>query len=142
MLIPLLMDVLHLVAEMPNLPDSFSTAIITVMHSKNKDPLQCSTYRPISLLNADYKSISKVMANRLGQYLPNLIQHRSNRIWKRSSTNRLCRLFNVIHMASVGSDPSIAVSLDAEKAFERLEWPYLFKIRAKFNFRPWVWRMG
>jgi hypothetical protein len=36
LLIPLLMNVLNLVAEMPNLPDSFSTAIITVMNKKIK----------------------------------------------------------------------------------------------------------
>lgn len=39
-------------------PDSFSTAIITVIHQKNKDPLKCSSYQPISLLNTDYKIIS------------------------------------------------------------------------------------
>lgn len=115
-----------------------STAIITVIHKKNKGPLTCSSYQPVSLLNSDYKIISKAMAIRLGQYLPALINtDQTGFVLKRSSTNNLHRLFNVIHMANTSTDPSIAVSLDAEKAFDRLERPYLFQVLSRFNFGTW-----
>lgn len=135
LLIPLIKDVLDLASRTQTLPESFSTAIITVIHKKNKDPLKCASYRPISLLNTDYKLISKVLANRLGQYLPQLINpDQSGFILKRSSSNNLCRLFNIIHLAKSKTEPSIAVALDAEKAFDRLEWPFLFKVLAKYGF--------
>lgn len=73
LLLPLLMDVINLASKTQNLPDSFSTAIITVIHKKKKGPLKCSSFRPISLLNADYKLISKALANRLSKFLPKLI---------------------------------------------------------------------
>ena len=135
LLLPLLMDVINLASATQTLPDSFSIAIITVIHKKNRDPLKCSSYRPISLLNTDYKLISKAMANRIGHYLPQLINaDQCGFISKRSSANNLCRLFNIIHLAKSEMEPSIAVALDAEKAFDRLEWPFLFKVLAKFGF--------
>ena len=42
-------------------------------------------------------------------------------ISKRSSANNLCRLFNIINLTKSETDPSEAVALDGEKAFDRLE---------------------
>lgn len=109
LLIPLLMDVINLASKTQSLPHSFSMAIITVIHKKNKDPLKCSSFRSISLLNADYKLISKAIAYRLSEFLPKLINRdQVGFIQKRSSANNMCRLFNVIHMATSSTEPSIA----------------------------------
>lgn len=140
------MDVINLASKTQSLPDSFSMAIITVIHKKNKDPLKCSTFRPISLLNADYKLISKALANRLRKFLPKLINlDQVGFIQKRSSASNMCRLLNVIHRATSNPEPSIAVTLDAEKAFGRLEWPNLLKVLSKFGFGSyfinWVRRL-
>lgn len=135
------MDVINLASKTQSLPESM--AIITVLHKKNKDPLKCSSFRPISLLNADYKLISKALANRLSKFLPKLINlDQVGFIQKRSSASNMCRLLNVIHMASSNTEPSIAVTLDAEKTFDMHELPYLFKVLSKFgfgsNFINWV----
>ncbi len=43
---------------------------------------------------------------------------------------------NIIYSAKQMDSPVIALSLDAEKAFDRVEWPYLIAILHKMNFGP------
>lgn len=47
------------------LPHSLNQACISLLLKKGKDPLSCGSYRPISLLNADFKILSKLLARRL-----------------------------------------------------------------------------
>ena len=48
--------------------------IIRLIPKKTKDPLHVHNWRPIMLLNVDYKIISKLLALRLATILPDLIR--------------------------------------------------------------------
>ena len=56
-----------------HLPETLNQAFICLLHKKGKDPLCCQSYRPISLLNLDYKILAKTLARRLENVLPDLV---------------------------------------------------------------------
>ena len=49
-------------------------AVITLIDKKDKDRAILKNWRPISLLNVDYKILSKALSMRLIKNLPNIIQ--------------------------------------------------------------------
>ena len=51
---------------------SFKQAYITLIYNKS-DPTDMRNYRPISLLNVDYKIVSKVYTNRISAVLSELL---------------------------------------------------------------------
>lgn len=70
---PRLLIVFRDALERGRMPESMQTAVITLIHKKGKNPQQCGSYRPVSLINVDAKILAKVLATRLEAHLPRLI---------------------------------------------------------------------
>lgn len=99
-----------------------------MIQKKDRDPQQCGNYRPISLINVDAKLLSKILASRLEVFLPKFIHpDQVGFIKNRTSSGNLRRLLHLMWQAGNEEDITVAFSLDAEKAIDRVEWVYLFQ---------------
>ncbi|KAM9312112.1 complement C3-like [Gastrophryne carolinensis] len=111
------------------LPTEALEAHVTVIHKAGKDPLSCKSYRPISLLNVDLKLFTKILANRLAIYLPNLIDgDQCGFIPGREARDNTIRTLNLIHRSRTDNSPMMLLSTDAEKAFDRVDWNFVFEV--------------
>lgn len=132
----LLLRVFNKSFEQLKLPESMYIANITVILKKDKNPELCSSYRPISLLGVDMKILSKVLTHRLEQVVTHIVgADQTGFIRGRISSNNTRRLINIIHFLNHHQLPGAMVSMDAEKAFDRIELEYLFDVLKRFGFK-------
>uniref|UniRef100_A0A3P9C5G3 Reverse transcriptase domain-containing protein n=1 Tax=Maylandia zebra TaxID=106582 RepID=A0A3P9C5G3_9CICH len=97
----------------------------------------------MNLLGADNKILSKILALRLEKVMCSIVHaDQTGFIKGRNSYNNTRRLFNIIHFLNFHQIPGVVVSMDAEKAFDRIEWEYMFEIMRRFgfgkNFLGWI----
>lgn len=62
-------------AETATLPQDMLKAYIVTLPKPGKEPTTPANFRPISLLNSDIKIYAKLLAKRLTDIIPNIIQH-------------------------------------------------------------------
>ena len=89
----------------------------------------------MSLLNRDYKILTKLLANRLQKVLPLLIKDDQTGCLKgRFIGENIRKIIDIFENTSSLADPGLAVFLDFEKAFDTVSWQFLKKTLKNFNF--------
>jgi exonuclease III len=131
---PLLLEVVNTSLQQEQLPTSMLNGIITLIPKKG-DLTQLANWRPITLLNTDYKLITRSLAKRLTTVLPKLITtDQSYCIPNRSIHTNLHLIRDSIDYANQRNLPLAVISLDQASAYDRVEHPYIFHVLEKFGF--------
>ena len=89
-------------------------------------------WRPISLSNCDIKILTKAFAERLRVVLPHIIDVDQTGCVKGRKIGHSIRLINDV-FDELDSEGCI-LSTDKEKAFDRVEWRWLFYVLKKYGF--------
>lgn len=97
-------------------------------------------YRPISVVNLIPKLISKLLANRLAKFLPDLIStFQTGFVRGRQITENFNATRELIqHISTVGT-PAVLAKHDFSKVFDSVEWPFLLAILKAREFpERWI----
>ena len=108
---------------------------ITLICKNDNIPYLCKNYRPISLLNVDYKIITKILSTRLRVFLPSLIhQDQTCSVKGRSIQDNCHYLRDIMNSINEDNTQGLVLSLDQEKAFDRVDHSYLHNILKMYGF--------
>ena len=108
----------------------------TLLYTKGERE-DISNWRPISLLNVDYKIIAKILAERLKSVLPNIIYPDQNGYANGRNILEANRLLqDIIEYSEQEKINSSIIFLDYQNAFDRVEWGWALKCLNSFNFGP------
>jgi len=112
----------------------FSIGWMCPIYKKN-DRNEISNYRPITILNSDYKILTKVLALRLAKVAPSLL-HKSQAgfVPGRSIAEQTKLIEVMIDYAEASEQNGLIVALDQEKAYDKIAHDYLWKVLATFGF--------
>lgn len=110
-------------------------AVINLIPKKDKDLRHLKNWRPVSLLNTDYKILTKTLSNRLQQVISKLIHSdQVGYIHGRFIGENIRTISNLMTYTSLNKIPSLIALVDFEKAFDTIEWSFLFESLQRYNF--------
>ena len=114
---------------------------------KTPFPDEVIHFRPISLCNVIYKTISKILVKKLKPFMDSLISPFQNAFKKgRSISNNILiahEIMDILRKKKGRNDSFGALKIDMKKAYDRVSWNFLRVVLTAKNFsRQWInWLM-
>lgn len=134
---PLLLKAYHCALQTGTMAPSWNDATIVVIHKESKDPTNCQSYRPISLLNTDLRILTTILAKRVSKIITQVINpDQTGFIAGRHYGDNVRRLLNLMSLYKTKQEETMILSLDAQKAFDRVSWQSLGHTLERFKFGP------
>ena len=111
--------------------------VIKLLPKKSKNPHFVRNLRPITLLNIDYKLVTKALATRLRDVLDDRILNDQNAFIKRRYIgSNIIDLYSIIAAAEENDEDAMLILLDIEKAFDTINWEFINQVLKSLGFPP------
>ena len=121
--------------ERKEMSNSQRQGVITLIEKTGRDRSYLENWRPISLTNVDAKIASKVIATRIVKILPEIIHsNQTGYVSGRYIGEAARSILDVMEYTKTVNIPGILLFIDFEKAFDSLEWNFMFKCLETFGF--------
>ena len=112
------------------------TAVLKCLPKKG-DLTKITNWCPVSLLNTDYKILTRALAERLGKVLPLIVsEDQTCNVRGRTIHHNTALIRDIIDYANDNDIPASLISVDQMKAFDRVDWKFMFKTLQQFNLGP------
>ena len=139
---PILLSLYDEIREEGLMPDTLLDGEMALLYKK-KDPRDIRNYRPITLLNVDYKILSSILASRIKVMLDDVISPYQNgfvpgrQIYDNSYLTHLIK-----GTLDETNEEGLAIFIDCYKAFDVCAWDYLEEAAEAIGFgseiRGWM----
>ena len=119
----------------PSLPASMTQGVITLLYKGKGSRSLLDSYRPITLLNNDYKLLAKALASKFGPALQHVVDPTLTAFvpGRLIGDNVLCHLEEVEYLQQTGQ-PGCMVFLDFSKAYDRLSRSWVLQCMSSMGF--------
>lgn len=102
---------------------------------KTRNPLFLKNWRPLTMLNVDFKIYSKALASRIKRVLPDIISTDQTGFMKnRNIITNIRKTTEVMRYAHKHAVKAIILSIDFKSCFDLLHQDSIFQALAYFNF--------
>ena len=104
---------------------------------KEVNPSSFDRLCPISLCNASYKILAKLLANRLKLLLGKLVSPLQGGFVKgRHLVDNVIQVQEAFHSSFQRKEKGMIIKLDTKNTFDRVKLPFLYQVLLTFGFNP------
>lgn len=133
---PILARYFSAILSLERAPTSFNLGDVIFLHkSKSESASDPNNYRPITLLNSDYKLLAKVLSNRILAPLASVVgPEQSAYLPGRQLGDAVLLLQSIDTLLSTLKRSALLVACDFAKAYDTISRPFLFSVMSASGF--------
>ena len=136
--IPILTELFSACMRTRSTPGDFSLGLMISLYKKG-DPHQVSNYRPITLLNTDYRLFAKILSRRLVNPLARIISPEQTAFLPRRRIGDSIMLVQSMDaLLKQQKQSALLVSCDFEKAYDTVSRAFLYNVMEASGFTRFV----
>jgi ribonuclease HI len=120
----------------------YTRGVMSLIYKK-KDKLRIENYRPVTLMNTDYKLQTKAYASKIGKVASTLLhENQAGFVPGRGLYDHTRNTHTIIEYCELKKMNGCIVSLDQEKAYDKIDHDYMWRILRKNGFpEPFLQRI-